>query len=538
MRNLINLLQTINEGVGKLSAGEINNRAGRFEKFIEKIKARRPFTLLDGDEVTVDPREAKRFTDLKIAGDFKGNLSARTTDDREIPLSKFAKTSDFGGGGVAAGQDASEAGKESLLVKPKDIGIVNKNIPAHALYDEIINNPILNSTDYGKVVIQLAEYIRAGEAVMLPDELLQKDKTKVLKAIVDYAGEYLGVLALLYDQTRFPARAKFTEWLGGDIGDLIINFPEGSNNNIADSYATITNGSTNQRLNISSKGTGGGAAPAISGLKIPDWVAADPQNEILVEFINICKELNPRGSAPSTITQGFKAMDLIDTHHRGTIPKKWEKFLPWSGSYPNIAEKCNKSIIDGKAGRPSGLPKIFQGLISNISSKSASDGGKLAYEAKKTVADAVNADALPGFQEVVLEILEMNFIQQYTDYKAGELTFATQWPAKLDGHISVENKCSAVDPKAGGLCFKLGRTDSSVSSEPGVADVDDIESEEDFKAGAEEIATGSAPRKLTPRQKLEKKKEQLQKRIDAFNKKNPDFNTEPVTGVGRSMRKR
>lgn len=514
MRDLINLIQNISEGVGKLSAGEINNRPGRFEKFIDKIKRRDPFSLLDGGEVTIDPREAKRFTDLKIANQFKGNISARTTDDREIPLSKFAKTSDFGGGGVQAGADKNTAGKESLIVKPKDIQIVNKNIPAHDLYDEIVGNPILNSTEYGRAVIQLAEYIRAGEIVMLPEEIQQQEKVR--KAIVDYAGEYLGVLALLYNETRFPAKDKFIQWLGADIGDLIINFPEGSNNNIADSYASITNGVTNHTLNISSKGTGGGAAPAISGLKIPDRMMSDPESDLIVEFVNICKKPKAKGGAPGTIVQGFEAMDLIYANQPTAIQKKFHEFLPWSETYPDIARVANQSIEDHKAGRPSDIPQEFARLTNEIKSKTASPGGKLAYLVKKEVANSINTnEGIPGFQNAVLEILEMNFMQQYTDYKAGVLTFATQWPAKLNGIISCENKCSAQDPKAGGLCFKLGRSDSDDSgSAADVGGQDEVGAETDFLKGADAIASG---RKSA---------------------RHASFDDEPVVGIGREKRKR
>mgnify|MGYP003338533674 FL=1 len=57
---------------------------------------------------------------------------------------------------------------------------------------------------------------------------------------------------------------------------------------------------------------------------------------------------------------------------------------------------------------------------------------------------------------------------------------STQWPAKLDGKITVENKSSAQDPTSGGFSFKLGRTDSSVSSEPGQAEVDGLSPENDM----------------------------------------------------------
>ena len=67
-------------------------------------------------------------------------------------------------------------------------------------------------------------------------------------------------------------------------------------------------------------------------------------------------------------------------------------------------------------------------------------------------------NAIPEFADTILQVLEMNFIQQYTDYHAnGELTFATQWPSKLEGVVTLENKSSAKEPSSAGFSFKLGR---------------------------------------------------------------------------------
>ena len=538
MRNLIDLLQTLNEAVG-LSAGEIIKYEWRFAKFIEKIKGRSPFTTVTGDEVTIDPREAKRFEELYDRRAFVGALKARTTDGDEIPLSKLAKTGELGGAAVTAGLDSSTAGKEGLLVKPSNIGITDQDIPSSALHDTIASNSVLNSTDYGKVVVQLSNYIVAGEYVMIPEEYQKKDKKNVLKAIVDYAGEYLGVLALLYNRSRFPRKAEFEKWLGGSTDSLTINFPGKANNNLADSFATIKNSESGHTLNISSKGTGGGAAPAISGLKVPDHIRDDPTYEAACAFIDLCQ-------TQGTIPQAFSAMDLIFHSNPKAINKKWHPFLPFATRSPDLESMAKQSIDAKKQRVDSPLQKQYQKLYSDIDSKGdASSGGKLVYAIKKEVVNSINEhNGIPEFDAAVLQILEMNFIQQYADYKGGEMTFATQWPAKLNGDIHVVNKSSAVDPTAGGFSFKLGRVEAS--DEPGVDGenleseiASEPESEKDFMAGAEEIATGRATRNsLTPRQKLDKKKEQLQKRIDAFNKENPDFNTEPVTGVGRSMRKR
>jgi hypothetical protein len=72
-----------------------------------------------------------------------------------------------------------------------------------------------------------------------------------------------------------------------------------------------------------------------------------------------------------------------------------------------------------------------------------------------------------------------------------EFSFETQWPAKLDGQVTLENKSSAKEPTTGGFSFKLGRTDSNVSDEPDEVRVDNIEDEEDFVDMSAQI-TGTA----------------------------------------------
>jgi hypothetical protein len=506
MREFINLIQTLSEAAVGMSAGQILKYDSRFNKFIEYIQNKKPFTTVDGTEVILDPREAKRFIDLRNQDMFTGILKARTTDGQEIPLSKLAKTTDFGGAAVAAGQEASTGGKEGLIVKPSQIGITDVDIPASDFYETILNNSALSSTDYGQVIQQLAEYIVAGEYVMLPEEYQGKEKEKVRKAIVDYAGEYLGVLALLYNRSRFPRKAQFEEWLGATIGDLTLNFPSKANTNLADSFAMITNPNTSHTLNISSKGTGGGAAPAISGLKVPDYVRNDPNFESAVAFIDICQK-------EGTVQQAFSAMDLIYSINPKAISKKFHKYLPFAEKNPKLPEMCKADIVASKSKTRVnyGLPQKYTPLWSDISG-AGSEGGKIIYAIKKEVQDSVNnRDGIPGFEDAVLQILEMNFIQQYCDYKGGMLSFATQWPAKLDGKISVENKSSTTEPTAGGFSFKLGRVDDSVSSEPG----DDLvngeptfapepEEQPKFQQAAQELVRENRivkPKESTPRMK-------------------------------------
>ena len=80
---------------------------------------------------------------------------------------------------------------------------------------------------------------------------------------------------------------------------------------------------------------------------------------------------------------------------------------------------------------------------------------------KVPIKNAVNeGQAIPEFQDVVLSILDMNFIQQYADFdpKSRIMSFATQWPAKLEGQITLESKSGGTDPTKGGFSFKLANT--------------------------------------------------------------------------------
>jgi hypothetical protein len=498
MRDLIDLLQNLSEatGVGNLAPNEFKNRAKRFDTFIAKIKAKQPFTTVDDQEVIIDPKEAERFLSIwdsklvqfsdksaQIANLAKGS---KYNGESEIKLSNLKKTTEFGGAGVAAGADPTTGGKGSYQVKPAHIGICDKDIPATDLYKIISTNAVLNSTEYGKVIISLASYIVSGESVTLPEDVQKNDKLRA--AIQDNAGEYLGVLALLYNRSRFPKAEQFQSWLGASIGEMTLRFPSTETEALADSYATISNKKTKHSINISSKGKGGGAAPSIkTGLKIPDHLKSNPKLKNAVQFVDMCIE-------QTTVNQAFDGIDIIYKAKPSSISKVWHQFLPFSNN-----PKLKQAIHARFKGEEVKLPVGFKPIIAGVASKEANDGGKIFYAMKKEVEIAVNEkDALPEFREMVLEILEMNFVQQYTDYQTkhiGELTFATQWPAKLDGKITLENKCSAKGPFDNGFSFKIGRTDDSVSKEPGEPEVDDGPNLPDVATAAADI--------VNPRRKQE-----------------------------------
>ena len=458
MRNLLNLIDDLNEA--DLSASEIIKYPERFDAFITHIQDNRPFYTKSGEEVIINPSEAERFLMLKNAGQFAGRLSARDIDGKMHPLSSFLKTAEFGGASVKPGEDTSKS-KEGALVKPTQIGITDKNIPADSLADAITQNSVLSGTEYGQAVIQAAQNIVNGEPAQIPVDLAKNEAVK--KAIVDYAGEYLGVLALIYDQSNFPNKKEFLSWLGGSFNELVLNFPSKSNMQIADSFASIINPNTEHQINISSKGTGGGAPPSLSGLVVPEHVRNKKEYQTAVDFIDLCQNKNlPK---PTTVSQVYEAMNLLNERVPDSIPERFKEFLPWDVA--KITSEISDSLKNGTA-----MPD-YQPLFASLESK-GSDGGKLTYVVKDAVLKAVNGGALPEFQAAVLETLDYNFIQQYTKMgRGGVLQFDTQWPAKLNGEISLETKSGGVDPTKGGFSFKLKPKGTVGGGMPPIQDTDE-----------------------------------------------------------------
>jgi hypothetical protein len=442
MRDLLNIIDSI-ISEATLSASQITKYPERFDAFITHIQDSKPFyTEKEGTAVILDPNEAERFLKLKNSGQFKGNLTGIDQEGNHWPLSSFRKTAEFGGASATPGADSTaELRKEGAQVKPSQINIVDKNIPASELIGVIVNNDVLQSTDYGSVVIEMAKSIAAGQPAILPPEFAKNEQIK--KAIVDYAGEYLGVLALVYNQSNFPNRNEFLNWLGGDLKSLNLFFPSSVSNPLADSFASVTNTKTGHTINISSKGTGGGAPPSINSLKVPDHIKEKEQYETAVDIIELCQ--NENLPSPKTVSQVFQMMNLLYERMPNKVPKDFHPYLPWDKS---IVDQVNNSR---KNNTP--MPK-YAPLFEKLDSK-GSDGGKLTYVTKIAVMNMVNGGAVPEFQAAVLEILDFNFIQQYAKAVKNTIVFETQWPAKLNGEVTMESKSGGTDPTKGGFSFKL-----------------------------------------------------------------------------------
>ena len=456
MRDILNLIDTLNEEVTLMPA-QLTKYEDRFQKFVDHIAKGLPFytsATVNGmppnTEVILDPTEAERFADLYNQNRFEGPIVGKDKDGNQWPIGKFKKTKEFGGESLKPSDTAETIGKEAAGLKPNKIGITDQPFKASQLGQVIINNPVLKSTPHGQVVIECAKSIMAGQTPTLPPEVLAN--TQLTAAITDNAGEYLGVLALLHGLSNFPNQDEFLKWLGGSLGNLTLFFPSNETNNIADSFATIINPTTEQQINISSKGSGGGAAPALSGLTVPEHLKKKRSFRTAIDLIELTK--NENLPEPYSISQVFQAMNLLWERIPGAIPPVFKPFLPWPQT---IIDEVNASRR-AKRGARVDLPKYKK--ITSMVDSTGTDGGKLTYVVKKAVSEIVNSGAVPGFQAAILEILDYNFIQQYTklaNKKTGALVFTTQWPAKLSGHVTMEAKSSATDPTGGGFCFKLGQ---------------------------------------------------------------------------------
>jgi len=430
-----------------LSLPKLLKDIGRFNNLIMNIKYGKPLYLADGTPVIIKPSEGEALVKLHKSGELevKGQRLGLTAKDGTVyPLSSFLKTSDYGGQAIPPGQEkTSPLTKEGLKLKPSEVGLAEKNIVAGNLGKVLAANTILQSSDVGKIVINLAKEISAGKSPMLPQGL----DSKAVAAINDNAGEYLGVWALIKGISEFSNRDKFLKWLNAPLESLTLFFPSKQNTTIADSYALIDPTSGHQ-INISSKGRAGGAPPSITGLKIPDVIRKKKQYVGALTFMDIIQSKKLQPGIADTIAQPFYVMNMIAKINPKVIPSKFNKFLPFS---PEIVTMANASVA-----KKAPLPNKYSSLWNDIEfSKDSTDGGKMIHAVKVAVKDIINDGGIPNFEAAVLEILDYNFIQQYTTIKKNVMTFQTQWPAKVDGRITVEIKSGATDPTKGSFSFKL-----------------------------------------------------------------------------------
>ncbi len=453
---------------GNLATGEIKKYNSRIQTFLNKIKTKSPFETMDGKEFVADPAQYNEIEQFLSNPNAKGTIKLRSLDgSTAISTSQLVKTAEFGGQSVGQSADKptdiSQAGKEGLPIKPpqvfKTTDVPDVNLASakelqqagafrvNELYKRIATSPQLSALgEYGKAIIDCAKQIESGRDPQVPPGL----NSPQLRALVDYAGEYLGILAMYKGTANFPKRDAFIKFLGNDFGTSMLYFPNSGNNPLADSFA-IQDQDTGHTLYLSSKGQGGGAAPAISGLKIPDELRKRRQYADAIHFIDLCQKT-------SAIQQPFVIMNWIAQKYPDAIDPKFSAMLPWDVA--EVVNAVNASRRD-KSGQTK-LPENLQRFVDSFTFKrklapETTAGGILHYVTAKENMRIVNAGLIDNFQACVLEILSDNFVQIYTEYKKGVLESYVLWPAKVDGTVSVESKGSASNPTKGTISFRVSK---------------------------------------------------------------------------------
>ena len=389
-------------------------------------------------DLIADPSEYDRFNDM-IANDTLKGAKLKGIDGREITINNLEKTKELGGkeaekipvkpGDIFAGEKMSA--EEDIL---QNLGRAGA-FPASELNNKIQTNTKLDEAgDIGRGIKEIAAQIDKGQVPIIPSYLTPD----MVKAIELYAGEYLGVLAVLNNTAKFNKREAFDEFLGINLADLMLYFPKTVSNPLADSYA-IQNKTNGHSIKISSKAAGTGAAPALEGLKLPDEVRSDPRFAREVEFFD--KALDEQLSA---FTQPFALMNWVYSTDPSMVAKEFLPYLPWTketmAELTNALKKktpLNQKMMDAAIslipkGRPNGP-----------------DAGVLWWSVTQDVINTiVKKGFTPNFKTVVLETLGYNFVQIYTNVKGNKLETTVLWPGKVDGKVSLRTKGYAAAPNA------------------------------------------------------------------------------------------
>ena len=491
MRNILNQLDTIlieanlaaTEIPATKSSAVANPKNGKLftrpELFLYKIKTGSPFTLVDGGEVVIDPKEARAVAAWLATGP-KGTHPMRTTDGNIVKNTQLQKTVEFG---------SKEA--ENIPIKPSDVFATDEKqaiddfgnniedilksggFPAGDMYNKIAGNPKLASLGkLGDAVIYMARQANEGKIPVFPGDL-NKDQ---IKAIELYASEYIGALALVTGAAPFirGSREQFEEFVGGNLADMIMFFPKASNNPLADSFSVVNN-STGHAVKISSKAAGKGAPPSLGSMKFPNEVRNKYPEA--TEFLDAAQD-----SGVSSFTQPFALMNYLYAIDPDKIPKPYRSLMPFK---PELVAQLENSMKTGKS-----VPRKIMGLFekqlsSKIRDGAATDGGKAWWATIQDMMRLVNNDKIiPDFRAALIESLGYNFVQLYTKVKGDKLVTEAFWPAKISGQVKLKTKGSAGEQKG-----KM-----SVEISPGGTDLESPDGKSREEAGTLDAQASSGER--------------------------------------------
>jgi hypothetical protein len=468
MRNLINLVNPVLTEE-KLSAAQMpatkfstimdpktGKKYTRQQLFLVKVQTGSPFTLVTGGEVTIDPKEAPNVKRWLLGG-MARPLVMQTVDGNSVKNTDLQKTVEFGS---KEAETIAIKGSDIFATTDQEISDFGNSVkaimaaggfPAKDMYNKIVNSSGIKQVGaVGKAVTLIAKQIVDGASPVIPKGL----KAQELKAIELYASEYLGVMSVVYRGAKFVngSREQFDEFVGTNIGDMIMYFPKSTSNPLADSFSVVNN-KTGHAIKISSKAAGKGAPPSLSSLKIPDEVKK--RYPIASEF-----HAEATKDSYSAFEQPFRMLNWLFINATKHVPKSYYGMLPFKDEMIGILQNNFK---DESVKIPASVRNVFyKRLSSQIQNNSASIGGKAFYAVTKDVMAIVNSGGVEGFREALIESLGYNFIQLYSNIKGNNLVTEAFWPAKISGQVKLKTKSSAGEVK-GRISVEISPSRSKVA---------------------------------------------------------------------------
>ena len=351
----------------------------------------------------------------------------------------------------AAGKDPTKvtiSNKEAYKIKPSDI-FGDEKFNATQVFDKVIKNPILMQSEIGQIVIQLAEQIQQGK---YPD--MSQVPKEYITAITNYAGEYLGVLAMIKGIADFPTVDQWLEHLDvTNIAGITVQFPTSTNFALADSIGSFENSQTGNQILISSKAGKKGAPPSLNNLKVPTDMKRKQAYKTVIDFVESMQQA-------SGAEQAFVGLNKIYEHNPDAIPEPVRKLLPFTEKDVAYISKFMDPVYDKQDLVK--LEKKWQTILGLVNidrvDGRATPGGIVLYTLIKTVIICVNQNnAYPNFESLAREILQKNFIQIFTDVKGGQLTSRVLWPNRdlATGKVELYSKASAIAPTKMKMSFSV-----------------------------------------------------------------------------------
>lgn len=442
-----------------------NRRDKHVANMLNYIQDGKPFTTMDGKLFVFDntPENVNAIKNWSgnpapvLTGRYQGEAKPET-----LSIAKLAKTNVFSGQAQDLSDPDAVAGKERMIGRTahldlhgvskdeeKAIGdmkrlVQEKGIKGSELLPKIINNTVLNSEaaqPHGGYIVDIAKNIQAGNyPFSVAPEVFAEERFH--KFIQDYAGEYLGVAALVNGIGEFPNKDKFLEFLGAsDLRELDYYFPQGENTPLADSFGFIKSPTGEHEMKISSKGGVKGASPSMSNLKVPDDFPKTDSNADDLEFIRIVQE-------NSQIAGTLKALNFLKENYPSSL-KEFEitEYLPITDQEIDFFETyTSKEQKDYKAVNINDFPERLRPYAEMRQAQGGvkSNTGDFIMAATRAVLDAINKNgALPEFEKTTKEILGYNFIQIFTRLmKSKGGLVRVLWPAKIDGNVTLYSNSS------------------------------------------------------------------------------------------------